>query len=210
MIRRLPLLLALVAPLPAGAGALSDLLMAPGVFAGAPDGGTVAYAEDLTVPDGGTLQEVAGGVVRLEVVEDEGAKALRLVRESDGKPRPVGTFPTGVANPLLLYFLETTVRATAEATGGSPYYIRNRIREALVASDLGPEAGADGGAAGVHVATFVPFAGDPNRARLGAFADLTLRLRYDRARPERILELSADTAPGEAGYHEKLVLIAED
>ena len=124
-------LLALLAPLPAGAGALSDLLMAPGLFADAPAGRSVAYAEDLTVPDGGTLRDVTGGVVRLEAVEDDGEPALRLVRESDGKPHPVGTFPAGVANPLLLYFLETTVRATAEATGGSPYYIRNRIREAL-------------------------------------------------------------------------------
>ena len=71
-------------------------------------------------------------------VEDAGEPALRLVREATARPhagrhasRPAS------ANPLLLYFLETTVRAMAEATGGSPYYIRNRIREALVAADLG-------------------------------------------------------------------------
>lgn len=203
MIRPLPLLLALLAPLPAGAGAVSDLLMAPGLFVGEPEGGAVAYAEDLAVPEGGTLEDVAGGVVRLEVVEDAGTKALRLVRERDGTPHPVGTFPTSVANPLLLYFLETTVRATAEATGGSPYYIRNRIREALVAADSAGEGP-------VREVTLVPFATDPNRARMGAFANLALRLRFDPARPERILELSADTAPGEDGYHEKMVLIAED
>ena len=45
---------------------------------------------------------------------------------------------------------------------------------------------------------------------MGAFADLTLRLRFDPERPESILELSADTAAGEPGYHERLVLIAED
>ena len=186
-------LLALLAPLPAGAGALSDLLMAPGLFADAPAGRGVAYAEDLAVPEGGTLRDVTGGVVR-------------LVRESDGKPHPVGTFPPGVANPLLLYFLETTVRATAEATGGSPYYIRNRIREAFVAADLGPGGDPEGS----HAVTLSPFAQDPNRAKMGLFADLLLRLRFDPAQPERILELSADTAPGEDGYHEKMVLIAED
>jgi len=199
-------LLALLAPLPAGAGALSDLLMAPGLFADAPAGRSVAYAEDLTVPDGGTLRDVTGGVVRLEAVEDAGEPALRLVRESDGKPHPVGTFPAGVANPLLLYFLETTVRATAEATGGSPYYIRNRVREAFAAADLGPGGDPEGS----HAVTLSPFARDPNRAKLGLFADLVLRLRFDPAQPERILELSADTAPGEDGYHEKMVLIAED
>ena len=43
----------------------------------------------------------------------------------------------------------------------------------------------------------------------GAFADLTLQLRFDPADPARILELSADTAAGEGGYHETLVLLPE-
>ena len=202
MTLRLLLLLA-VLPLPAHAGAVSDLLMAPGVFADAPVGSVVTYAEERSVPDGGTLTDVTGGAVRLEVREEAGERALRLVKESGGEAQPVGTFPPGVANPLLLYFLETTVRATAEATGGSPFYVRNRIREALVAADLGS------GAAPREV-TLEPFANDPNRAKMGLFADLTLRLRFDPAQPGRILELSADTAAGGEGYHEKMVLIAED
>ena len=42
------------------------------------------------------------------------------------------------------------------------------------------------------------------------FADLALRLRFDAARPERLLELSADTAGGDGGYHHRLMLTAED
>ena len=207
MTRRPLLLLAVLALAPAAhAGALSDLLMAPGLFAAAPPGAVVAYAEERTVPEGGSLGDVSGGEVRLEAREDEGRRELTLVRESGGTARPVGTFPAGTANPLLLYFLETTVRATAEATGGSPYYIRNRIREALAAAGLGAEAGAGGG----REVTLAPFANDPNRPKMGPFADLTLRLRFDPERPERILELSADTAAGEGGYHETMVLIAED
>ena len=201
------LLLTLLLPLPVHAGALSDLLMAPDLFAGAAVGSVVAYAEERTVPEGGTLEDVTAGVVRLEVREDAGKPALVLLKESAGASRPLGTFPTGVANPLLLYFLETTVRATAEATGGSPYYIRNRIREALGAADLGVDL--DSGTPRREV-TIVPFADDPNRPRMGVFADLALRLRFDPAQADRILELSADTAPGGGGYHEKMVLIAED
>jgi hypothetical protein len=209
MIARL-LTLLLLAPLPAGAGALSDLLMAPHLFDAAPVGSSVAYAEERAVAEGGTLADVAGGTVRLEVVADDTGPALRLLRESDGAPQPLGTFPTGTANPLLLYFLETTVRATAEATGGSPYYIRNRIREALVAADLDAGEGGAASADGTRAVTLTPFAADANRARLGAFADLTIRLHVDPARPERILELSANTAAGADGYHETMVLIAED
>ena len=120
MIPRLLLLLPLVLPLPAGAGALSDLLMAPHLFDAAPAGTRVAYAEERSVPGEGSLKGVAGGEVRLEVVAAGEGRELRLVREEDGRSAPVGTFPAGVANPVLLYFLETTVKAMAEATGAAP------------------------------------------------------------------------------------------
>jgi hypothetical protein len=193
----LPLLL--LVPLAAGARALSDLLMAPGVFAAAPAGTRVVYSEERTVPGEGSLADVVGGEVRLEVVAAGEGRELRLVREEDGRAAPVGTFSTGTANPVLLYFLETTVRATAEATGGSPYYIRNRIREALTGAGL-----ADG------EVVLRPFAEDANRGRMGGFAELAIGLRFDPERPERILELSADTQGGEGGYHQRMVLIAEE
>jgi hypothetical protein len=202
MIRRLLVVVPLLLPLPAAAGALSDLLMAPRLFGDEPVGASVGYAEERTVPGEGSLEDVAGGEVRLEVVATADGRELRLVREKDGRPVPVGTFPAGTANPVLLYFLETTVRGMAEATGGSPYYIRNRIREALAASGLGEGEPRE--------VTLAPFAADPNRARMGGFADLAIRLRFDPARPARILELSADTPDGAEGYHERLVLIAED
>jgi hypothetical protein len=142
--------------------------------------------------------------MRLEPVDGADGRELRLVRVEGTVTTPVGTFPVGVANPLLLYFLETTVRVMAETTGGSPYYIRNRIREALVASDLGTADGED------RAVTLTPFAADPNRAKMGDFGDLAIRLRFDPEEPARILELSADTAAADGGYHEKMTLIGEE
>lgn len=197
------LLAGLAAPAPAAAGALSELLMAPGLFDGAAIGSTVVYAEERDVPEakGMTVADVTGGGVRLEIA---GPDDLRLVREVGGRAQPVGTFRSGVANPLLLYFLENNVRVMAEATGGSPYYVRNRIREALAAADLGAKAG------GVREVALEPFAADPNRAQMGSFADLVIRLRFDPDDPSRILELSADTPGGTDGYHERMTLVAEE
>jgi hypothetical protein len=45
---------------------------------------------------------------------------------------------------------------------------------------------------------------------MGGFAELAIGLRFDPERPERILELSADTQGGEGGYHQRMVLIAEE
>lgn len=206
MTRATLLLLAALLPAPAGAGELTDLLMAPDLFEAAPVGSAVAYAEDRTVPEAEdmTVKAVSAGGVRLEVVAAGDGREMRLIREGGDAAGPVGTFPVGVANPTLLYFLETTVRVMAEATGGSPYYIRNRIREALGASDLG--AVVDG----ANEVTLTPFAADPNRDRMGGFGDLTLRLRFDPKSPERILELSADTAAGAGGYHETMTLVREE
>jgi hypothetical protein len=190
-------------PMPAAAGALSDLLMAPDIFAEAPVGTAVAYSEERTVPAGGSLADVEDGRVRLEVEAGEDGRTLLLVQGGVGEERPVGSYRPRVANPVLLYFLETTVRAMAEATGGSPYYIRNRMREALAAADLGPEGPT-------RAVTLHPFAADANRARMGEFADLAIRLSFDPGEPARILELSADTPGDGGGYHEHMVLLAEE
>jgi hypothetical protein len=191
-------------PLPAAAGALSDLLMAPGVFADADDEGPLlAYAEARSVPEGIRAQPVADGRLVLALVAGPDGRKLALTQDADGSERPVASFSTGTANPVLLYFLEAAVRAMAEATGGNPFYIRNRMREALTAADL--ETGGD-----PSEVVLRPFEADRNRGRMGEFADLTVRLRFEAEAPGEILELSADTAEDVGGYHHRLTLIAED
>ena len=77
--------------------------------------------------------------MRLEVVAAGEGRELRLVREEDGRSAPVGTFPAGVANPVLLYFIETTVKAMAEATGAPLLYPQPDPRGA---GGGGPRAGS--------------------------------------------------------------------
>jgi hypothetical protein len=196
-------LLALLLPFPAAAGALSDLLMAPGVYSAAAAGPLLAYDEERAVPAGSGLRPVTGGRLVLALADGADGRQLVLTQETGEARRPVASFPGGSSNPVLLYFLESTVRDMAEATGGSPFYIRNRMREALGAAGLGADAEP-------RDVVIEPFSGDRNRARMGAFGDLALRLRFDADRPERLLELSADTAEGDGGYHHRLTLTAED
>ena len=200
---KLTLLLALMLPLPAAAGALSELLMAPGLFEDAGDGPLLAYAEARAVPAGAGLAPAGDGRLLLAVAEGPEGRSLALSQDVDGTERPVSSFSTGAANPVLLYFLEATVRDMSAATGGSPFYIRNRMREALGAADLGPEA--DPREVVLH-----PFEADRNRARMGPFGDLALRLRFDADEPARLLELSADTAGDAGGYHHRLTLTEGD
>ncbi|MDH2328899.1 hypothetical protein QCN27_18790 [Cereibacter sp. SYSU M97828] len=166
-------LLALLIATPLSAGELSDVILAPGTLSGLD--GPLTYDRNL----GG---ESATLTLR---------PGPRLTLMLDG--RPVGEFAAESAHPAVMFFLESTVRHMAEATGGSPFYIRNRIRDALAKAPLN--------------APVMPFAEDPNRAQMGQFAGLTLTFRTEGA---EVLQLSADTAAGTGGYHESLTLVEGD
>ena len=213
--KRLALALALMlAAGPAAAGPLSDLIMASGLLADAPAGEVLRYAHDRRLPaeapdaelpragqDHVLPKPVVDGVAILTAVPGDGGTQLVLTLAEAGESRDVASFPAQGSNPMLLFFLENVVRNVAAQTGGSPFYIRNRLRDALVGADLGPVQD------GRSVIALQPFAADPNRARLGAFAELTLTLALDPAQPGRLLDLKADTGAAPGGYSEHMVLI---
>lgn len=211
--RTLALGLALAAS-PALSGPFSDLVMAPGVLAKVPAGPVFRYAHTRHLPvhaEGSTQPKVPEGEIQPQAVAEgevilvaepgQGGVRLVLSRRDGGQTAPVAEFSGSGSNPVLLYFLENTVRVIASETGGSPYYLRNRIREALVTADL-PAPGAP--------LVLHPFAADKNRDRMGEFGTFALHLTFDPARPERLVELKADTAAGAGGYTETLTLIAEE
>lgn len=197
---------------PAFAGTASDLIMANGLLSESPAGEVLRYRHDRHIPASeadlpgagkglAVPQAVTGGEVVLNLIEDEAGKKLVLVLNETGESREVASFPAQGANPIILFFLENVLRNVAMQTGGSPFYIRNRIRDSLVAAELG--APTDGQA----VITLHPFEADPNLDPSSDFAGLQLVLTLDPAEPGRIISLKADTPAGEAGYSETMVLI---
>lgn len=213
----LGLFLAVLSAVPAGAGPLSDLVMAPGLFAAAPEGPVLHYAFDRTLPAQAAGSDPAGaglGLVRPRAVAEgevtltkapgKNGPVLQLGLDEGQGPHVVAEFSPGGTNPVLLFFLENVVRNIAVQTGGSPFYIRNRIREALAAADTGTVSD------GTATVVLQPFDADPNRPRMGEFAGLTLSLRYDPADPGRFVELLADTARAGGSYSEALRLIPEE
>jgi hypothetical protein len=80
----------------------------------------------------------------------------------------VGPFPSLAGNPVLLVLLERDVVEMSRILRGSPYYLRNRIREALGESTLAEPARftfAGRKVEGWRVAVS-PFAQDRNRDKL--------------------------------------------
>lgn len=192
---------------PAAAQNLAETLMQPGLFADVPGDDLPCYAHDRTLTAseeaGHASEPVKDGKVCLTRTTSQGQDYLELSLANAGQSGVAARFPAETSNPVLLFFLENVVRNAAVQTGGSPYYIRNRIREALTAE----EQQLDGD---VAQSVLHPFDQDPNRARLGDFADLVITLRFDAADPAQLLLLSADTGDGANRYTETLSLLKEE
>ncbi|QFT81708.1 hypothetical protein FIU89_13875 [Roseovarius sp. THAF27] len=139
------------------------------------------------------------GKVALTVGEGESPLAVLELRQGE-KYRKLGQFPASVGNPMIMFFYETAVRDMAESAGGSKFYIRNRVKEALVQPNevTRGEAEFDGQTVQTQTVSMQPFAEDPNRAQMRGFGDLTLTVTMSEDVPGWYLNLLAE-APGPEG-----------
>lgn len=149
----------------------------------------------------------------LDLVIEEGGKA-RLNRDVEGKRQSMAVFDASVGNPMAMFFLERLVRDLATATGGSSFYIRNRIKESLLApetiiSDHITWKGAEQPAKRV---TLAPFVADQNRARLGPFGDLRIDFVMSDAVPGWYHVIKAATPERESGgrFFQSTLHLAEE
>jgi hypothetical protein len=184
-------------------GTGSEGVFAAGAFADAALGQRVVFRhERRTTADDPRLPAFADGTAEVAMARTEaGGRELRVSLVTDGRPRSVPPFPADSGHPLLLVFLETCVRTMAEMTGGSPFYIRNRMREALWEGEATEpvEITVDGVAVPGERLTIRPFADDPNRDAMGPFAGLELRFVLTDAVPGRLAILEAATGPDADG-----------
>lgn len=131
--------------------------------------------------------------------EDESLVALTF-RQGEAFRR-MGSFPGSVGNPMIMVFYESVVRDMAEAAGGSPYYIRNRVKEALVTpTDVEEgEAMFEGETVPTKTIRLTPFKDDPNRDRMQGFGDLELSVTMSEAVPGWYLGFEAAVIHEQSG-----------
>ncbi|MDQ1901233.1 hypothetical protein RAH32_12360 [Paracoccus sp. WLY502] len=165
------------------------------------DGQELQWSVHVEGPDApGFLRVNDGSVILAEAIDPSDQQpVLQLTQKTDTRTRQIGPFPISGGDPVLTFFLEQTARDMAGLTGGSPHYIRNRIKDALF---RGGQITRQGEAS---VATFTPFAEDPNAARMGGFQTLTLTFVLgDPKQPIR--ELRAETQGAQPGYLNRMAL----
>lgn len=186
--------LALLAAVPLRAESAFDLVFRSGTLDELPEGTELHY-------DAAGLSGSSGQTPWREVVLDLGPEGTAIL---SGQPaddasaaQPLGSFNATIGNPVAMLFLEQTVNRVAEATGGSPFYIRNRIRDALggVGELEAVTAKWEGAEVPATEVTLRPFVEDTHRAQLGRFADLEIRVVVSEAVPGWYMAISAE-APG--------------
>ncbi|MBS9478021.1 hypothetical protein [Ancylobacter radicis] len=90
----------------------------------------------------------------------------RGARESEAGP-----FPTMNGNPISLVLLERDVKEMAQLSKGSPFYLRNRLREHLASGTVEPTRFEFGGKTVDGWKLIMrPFAEDPNKDKLQELA----------------------------------------
>lgn len=144
-----------------------------------------------------------GTITLAQVIDPSDGKPVLQLQEATARiKRKIGPFPVSSGDPVLTFFLETVARDMAALTGGSPFYIRNRLKDALFRG--GELADQDGH----RVARFRPFADDPSRERMFGFDSLELSFVLDDpARP--IAMMLAETGPlagDRPAYRNQMVL----
>ncbi|MTH65907.1 hypothetical protein [Paracoccus shanxieyensis] len=162
------------------------------------------WSIDQTGPVVEGFKPLGQGTVTLSAATDpaDGKPVLELAEQTTRITRKIGPFPVTGGDPVLTFFLETVARDMAALTGGSPFYIRNRLKDALF---RGGEVQQDGAA---RVAVFMPFQQDQNRARMLGFETLELRFTLDDPK-QPIRQMAARTGPlagNQPAYENRMVL----
>ena len=206
MLRCALLIMFLASPVPAAE--TYDLIFRMGTLSDVPESRTLTYDRQVEIVANPEYAMNSTGTIELKLEPNDVAR-LRFLK--DGGHRTLGSFPASVGNPIIMYFVESVLRDVASETGGSPFYIRNRIKEALVADTPIEDKTVLFGTTNVEAKriTLHPLQEDRNRGRMGVYADLAVTFTMSDDVPGWYVSLVATAAgkDGAPGYSNTLTLM---
>lgn len=172
-----------------------DLLFRNGTLDAIDRDETLVYRREVTNTLTPETAKRDSGDIRLSFADATSPMAALEFRQGE-KYRGLGQFPASVGNPMIMVFYEAIVRDMAESAGGSPFYIRNRVKEALVqpARQTAGEAVFEGRTIPTVTVHMTPFAGDPNSAKMKGFGALEMRVTMSEEVPGWYVSLVAEAA----------------
>jgi hypothetical protein len=175
-------------------------------------GTTLSYAVTREAADA-ALGPASDG--RIEMTLAAGAqqgtrRATVVLWRAEGR-RALESFAEMAGNPVVMVFLEQDVAEMGQLLRGSPFYLRNRIKAALQAAAVeAVRLDFEGRSIEGRRIAVTPFAADPNRDKLGRFADKQYEILLAEAVPGGIFAMRAVTPQGagaEPLLHRRLTFV---
>jgi len=169
-----------------------ELLFREGTLSTIPENAALEYHRTVSAPGSRPLEQQNTGPISLQLTSDDMAE---IHFGTQDKRRRVGAFPASVGNPLIMYFLETVVRDLSGLAGGSPFYMRNRIKAELLKKHPVQDVTLRSGDRDVPARTIVlrPFKDDPASDRMRGIETLTLSITFSGEIPGWYYSLRAET-----------------
>ncbi|WP_051661169.1 hypothetical protein [Bosea sp. 117] len=176
-------------------------------------GTRISYAYKHTTADaklGESFDETLD--LTISAVPEDPAKRVSDIdiRRGDNKTE-AGPFPVMTGNPVVLVLLEREAKEIAALTKGSPFYIRNRMRDGLAGGTV-EEArfDYDGRSVTGWKLVMTPFANDPNKVQLLEIAQRRYEFLFSDEVPGGLYAVNVTTpkADGSANMIETRLTLA--
>jgi len=191
---RIALIAALAGATSSNASPATDLVFSAEALNNIPARSEVTYLHERS-GTGEKLFHPVNGTASLRLQPGSDGNQVILTMREDGKLRSQTPFPADVGNPLVMAFLEYTLRSMAQSTGGSPFYLRNRIKDSLRSGGTVENVTVkiNGEDIKAQDVVFRPFMQDPNAPKMGDFARLELHFVVAQSVPGGFVRFQAAT-----------------
>lgn len=126
--------------------------------------------------------------------DDPAKRIAEVVIRRGEREGEAGPFPTLNGNPISLILLERDVKEMAQLSKGSPYYLRNRVRDHLATGTVEPARFSyDGKEVEGWKLSLRPFAEDPNKEKLLELAGRRYEFLFSDAVPGGLYSIDVVT-----------------
>lgn len=184
----------------AAAPAIGDLVFYAPHFAKVENGKTISYRFVRKAEDP-KLDPSFEDEVKIEVGPQGAEDSVKVDLFTGARAQSLGNM-SKTGNPVVVALLEQDVQEMNKALGGSPFYFRNRLREALAGKTPAEPVKVSYGGKEIDGWKVVikPFLDDQqNRARLREFAGRTYELTFAEEAPGGLVALKTVTPKVDGG-----------
>lgn len=185
-------------------------LFDPSSFENVQVGTEITYSFNRSADEKLPTKAVKDGSITIKRTESEsGTDGTVVTINQNGGRRELDRLPADRGNPIFVVFLESSVGSISFATKGSPFYIRNRIKDAFASGGEISEGSMeiDGAETAVTHIDYHPFKGDRNAAKMGvAFENLSMRFTLSDEVPGHYVALTTQAKVEDTVYFIEEVL----